>query len=93
MSNMSYCRFQNTVLDLQDCERAFLTALDESPNGLDEDRARTQILKVAMNIVSLYAEQAGLDDLAEAIAEAENHVPKSLNDLCEPAEDEEGGAV
>ena len=97
MSNMSYCRFRNTLHDLRDCEDHFLVALvssrtgQQSENDLDEDRARTQLLKVAMNIVSLYAEQAGLDDLAEVIAEAENHVPKSLNDLCEPNEDEEGG--
>jgi hypothetical protein len=92
MSNMSYCRFRNTLHDLRDCEDAFLTALDTSENDLDEDRARTQLLKVAMNIVSLYAEQAGLDELAEAIAEAENHVPKSLNDLCDPDDDDAGDA-
>ena len=89
MSNMSYCRFRNTLHDLRDCEDAFLVALDGSANDREEDLARTQLLRVAMNLVSLFAEQAGLHDLAEAIAEAENHVPRSLNDLCEP--DEEGG--
>ena len=91
MSNMSYCRFRNTLHDLRDCEGAFLVALDTSENGLDEDRARTQLLKTCLNIVALYAEQAGLDDLAEAVAEAENHVPRSLNDLCDPDDGDEGG--
>jgi hypothetical protein len=44
MSNMSYCRFQNTLSDLRDCEEA----LDETNNledlGEDEERAAKAVL-------------------------------------------------
>ncbi len=35
MSNMSYCRFENTSNDLQDCLEAMQELIDN--NGVDED--------------------------------------------------------
>jgi hypothetical protein len=38
MANMSYCRFQNTVQDLQDCFNAIDEALDNGePMDLSDD--------------------------------------------------------
>ena len=41
MANMSYCRFQNTVQDLQDCFNAIDEALDNGePMALSADEQR-----------------------------------------------------
>ena len=42
MANMSYCRFQNTLLDLQDCA-ANMNDIDLSE---DEQRAKRQLLEL-----------------------------------------------
>lgn len=48
MSNMSYCRFQNTLADLRDCE----DALYEDVNSLSagEQKARLLLIKVCKRI-------------------------------------------
>jgi len=54
MSNMSYCRFENTYNDLVDC----LTALEEE--GTDaigskqEEHAAEALMKVALRYVEVY---------------------------------------
>ena len=41
MPNMSYCRFQNTVMDMQDCFNVICEALDnEEPMDLSADEQR-----------------------------------------------------
>lgn len=50
MSNMSYCRFQNTVKDLLDCEENIYNIL-----GAREHRARKQLVEACVRI----AEAAG----------------------------------
>ena len=45
MSNMSYCRFQNTLGDLRDCE----DALDEELSP-DEARARRLLIELCARI-------------------------------------------
>jgi hypothetical protein len=49
MSNMSYCRFQNTKTDLRDCVRNFWSVSSE-----DEADARKRLVKYAKEIVELY---------------------------------------
>lgn len=51
MSNMSYCRFENTAKDLADCIEHIGDNLSEP-----EDAARERILTMAIEIV----EQSGL---------------------------------
>jgi hypothetical protein len=45
MANMSYCRFQNTVIDLQDCVNVLEDAYepDELDLSKDEERAMHQM--------------------------------------------------
>jgi hypothetical protein len=54
MANMSYCRFQNTLLDLQDCvEKMYdFNSLEDAQNELspDEFRAFLRMLKVCKQI-------------------------------------------
>lgn len=45
MSNMSYCRFQNTLRDLQDC----LDYLDDELDDEDEENARKEMLVIFNN--------------------------------------------
>ena len=46
MSNMSYCRFQNTLPDLRDCyEHIFDSDLSQ-----DEERARKRLIKLCKEI-------------------------------------------
>ena len=41
MSNMSYCRFRNTLADLQDCKRALNEgALDSDSDTSKEEKKR-----------------------------------------------------
>jgi hypothetical protein len=51
MSNMSYCRFQNTYRDLLDCE----DSMNDSDLSPEEARAREKLLKLCQQIVREYA--------------------------------------
>jgi hypothetical protein len=53
MSNMSYCRFQNTASDLEDCvENLFeLDQFDLSQNNVSEWHARDRILELAFRMM------------------------------------------
>jgi hypothetical protein len=50
MANMGYCRFQNTLKDLQDCWEHF------GDEGLspEEDKARQRMLELCRSIVESY---------------------------------------
>jgi len=51
MSNMSYCRFENTVSDLRDCYEN----LDEV-TSFSEAQARERLIKLAISIVNCAVE-------------------------------------
>ena len=46
MANMSYCRFRNTLNDLQDCENNF-----DNINSIEELVAAKRLLKTCQRIV------------------------------------------
>ncbi len=52
MSNMGYCRFENTVEDLDDCYEHFGDQL--SP---EEDRARKRMMRICKDIIADYGEE------------------------------------
>lgn len=66
MSNMSYCRFRNTVGDLSDCADNIYDVLSE-----DEARARKQLIKLCFQIIQDFI----TDDL-ELDENAVNDLPK-----------------
>jgi len=81
MSNMSYCRFRNTSLDLADCKDALEEILsgDAEPLSLEELRAAKRLARLAFDVVSLLADEAGIDfnelddsDKLEAAIESAN---------------------
>lgn len=50
MSNMSYCRFQNTLTDLRDC----LDNIENNDLSEAEHRARMKIIKLCFKIVDCF---------------------------------------
>ena len=62
MSNMSYCRFENTLADLRDC----LDNLDQFDSGeLSKFEARSahQLIKLAKQIADNYEDDDELEEL------------------------------
>lgn len=53
MSNMGYCRFQNTVKDLQDCYEH----MDDSDLSPEEQEARKWMIKMCGDIATDYEEE------------------------------------
>lgn len=60
MSNMSYCRFQNTSKDLDDCQTAVedLIQGDSGPLSREELEAAGRLIESCANIISLLADHA-----------------------------------
>ena len=58
MSNMSYCRFQNTVNDLEDCYDHF----GDEDISKEEFRARQRIFLICKYIVEEYSEDEEVKD-------------------------------
>ena len=56
MSNMSYCRMENTYHDLRDCFENW-----DDVNSESEEKYRAKILKLAQNIVGDYGDAAEED--------------------------------
>lgn len=63
MGNMSYCRFENTSLDLLDCQRALVELLELSTGPLSESelQAATRLVTYCLGVVRAVAEEAGLE--------------------------------
>lgn len=53
MANMSYCRFHNTLLDLQDCYEN----LDDEDLSPDEERARDRLINLCKEIAEQYSDE------------------------------------
>jgi hypothetical protein len=52
MSNMSYCRFENTLADLRDCYENWDSKLENE----SEVKARARMLKLCKDIVDDYGD-------------------------------------
>lgn len=92
MSNMSYCRFENTNTDLIDCEDA-LAAMMESHAKDDhltdrELKAAKQLVVTCLRIIETLAEIANkpIEDLNEQDVE---DAVDGINALCIADEEEE----
>jgi len=53
VSNMSYCRFQNTASDLRDC----LDNFDDDDLSDEERKARRRIIRMCVDIASDYGDE------------------------------------
>ena len=59
MTNMSYCRFQNTLEDLRDCAEYILSGEDDDGEELsrEEERARQHMIKLIRKLAVELEEQ------------------------------------
>lgn len=64
MSNMSYCRFQNTDKDLTDCAEVLedLLSADDAmgPLSREERRAAANLVSTCINVANLFADHLNL---------------------------------
>ena len=54
MSNMGYCRFRNTLIDLRDCEEH----LGDGEFSEEEAKARGRLIALCVEITRDYSEEA-----------------------------------
>lgn len=102
MSNMSYCRFQNTLSDLQDCDGALEEFFDgtETLSG-DEIRAAASLIETCQKIAMMAAERLNIANPGEfpnvSLDECELYAPSvrsvltEINNAAKDAEDDEPG--
>ena len=92
MTNMSYCRFENTLNDLRDCkdQLEMLLAGDADTgamSSLQERRARIQLIVECYELVELF-KNAGIDGdeadlqrvVERVVQENEDAIPESNED-------------
>lgn len=82
MSNMSYCRFQNTYRDLEDCLQALEDLLyqneDGSPLSDSETRHARNLIKTAQEIIELV--RGMVPDLEDDAPMTEAEIKKVIDD-------------
>lgn len=92
MSNMSYCRFRNTLRDLRDCHEALEDVANGKGKLSDEELTAAQELVVlAAEIVANVLEAAGRDVDEEAILDQviDRELDDAIARLNDDADDEE----
>lgn len=57
MSNMSYCKFRNTLQDLKDCRD------DMKAESAEEKKARKQLLELCQELIEEYADGTDWDSI------------------------------
>lgn len=84
--NMSYCRFQNTLMDLRDCQEH----MDDGDLSEEERDARRELIDVCWRIAQDYANEPTDEELDEnerrtQEEETRGEFPKDDPDLGHPA--------
>ena len=82
MSNMSYCRFQNTASDLRDCLHSLrtLNPNDSSFNNEEELRGRREILEMAADLLNEIGIDVDTFEVEKAIEAFDQEEPESTED-------------
>jgi len=57
MANMSYCRFENTYRDLQDCYNDLCEDCEKELSSDYEERARKNLLELCQQIAEEFGEE------------------------------------
>lgn len=73
MANMSYCRFHNTLSDLNDCESALNDFINNDENTIEsteERRKAKQLIELCSYIADNYSAE-DIDEYAKHYDEAE----------------------
>ena len=73
MANMSYCRFHNTLADLNDCESALNSFINDDENTIEsaeERRKAKQLIEMCSYIAENYTAE-DIDEYAKHYDESE----------------------
>ena len=91
MGNMSYCRFQNTSLDFEECVDTFQDMVYEGGKlSPEEARAFGKLLESVGNLMEAISNHTGLgyDEVLDNIGgDAGAFAKKILNDIPEPTDE------
>ena len=93
MGNMSYCRFENTSSDLQDCINAVGEMIE---GGYDlneyETRGFRRLIEQAAELLQLIGETVGIDaeEIIEKVEWKSESIVEEFRDLCGDGEDRAG---
>lgn len=74
MANMSYCRFHNTLADLNDCESALNAFINDDENTISskEERSKAkQLIELCQYIADNYSAE-DIDEYAKHYDESED---------------------
>lgn len=74
MANMSYCRFHNTLADLNDCESALNAFINDDENTIEsaeERRKAKQLIELCSYIAENYSAE-DIDEYAKHYDESED---------------------
>lgn len=84
MSNMSYCRFQNTLNDFRECAEALqgLESGDQAPLSREELQAAKQLMQEAAEMLQVLSENQGGE-----ITIDDNDINGAIDDLQQQAAD------
>jgi hypothetical protein len=88
MGNMSYCRFENTVSDLGDCQLALEDLLMGDSNPLSDrelNKAR-ELISTCADILALVQEQSGMDR-REFLNKMDNDPKETINQILNNAQE------
>ena len=89
MGNMSYCRFENTVQDLGDCQMALeeLLSGDSKPLSRTEFNKAIELVQTCADILVLVQEHSSLsaEDFAELLMDS--NLKKVITDTLSQAQD------
>lgn len=92
MGNMSYCRFQNTSLDFEECVDTFQEMVYEGGKlSREETRAFGRLLESVGNLMEAISNHTGMsyDEVLDNIGgDAGAFAKKILSTIPEPADDE-----
>ena len=64
MANMSYCRFHNTLSDLNDCESALNAFINDDENTIESKEERNKAKKL-IELCQYIAENYSAEDIDE----------------------------
>lgn len=74
MANMSYCRFHNTLADLNDCESALHAFINDDENTIEskEERSKAKLLIVLCQYIAENYTAEDIDEYAKHYDESED---------------------
>lgn len=89
MSNMSYCRFENTLRDLSDCQNALegLFAGEQGKLSDEELRHAKALVQCCIDIASRVADQRGICvNEEDGMSDLESSIDEILDEANDAAE-------